>query len=109
MLGRDLRRPALKVSYLVAFARRLRRIYLALLLVLLISWIVHLSLAGGLSGAGVVQAAGVGDLPGAVVVTGVAGYYFLLLLTAFWPLEREAKGELVRDEQAAGRWKNGDR
>ncbi|UPW01307.1 DUF2270 domain-containing protein [Halorussus gelatinilyticus] len=81
-LAADLRNPAVKTPMAVAFARRLRRIYYPLLLVVLASWLVRISVFQpketwrqtarifGISGVAVVAGVGLFYL----VVTGVVVY-----------------------------------
>ncbi|MDH5019377.1 DUF2270 domain-containing protein [Halobacterium rubrum] len=90
-LSRDFRRPTLKVPFLEALANRLRRMYLALLGVLLVAWVFRL--AAFSPPGGWLAAAAIERIPGEVVVTAVGAYYAVLLVVAFWPRERHAKGE----------------
>lgn len=110
LLAEDLREPAIKVSYLEAVGRRLRRIYLYLLGILLVSWFVQLSLLAP-SLAGIVPYAEVSIAPGEVVMAVVVGFYIFLALVAFWPRERQAKGAFEKGQEHRGRWKepNNDR
>ena len=102
-LGDDLRRPALKTPFVEAYARRLRRVYLPLLYVLLAAWVARITVFTPDEGA-VASAAAIG-IPGAVVIAGVAVAFLVATVFAFWPRERQAKGELYeRDEE--GEWKN---
>lgn len=106
LLGEDLRVPAIKMSYLEAIGRRLRRIYLYLLGILLVSWFVQLSLLspGRLD---LLSVAGVSVVPGEVIAVLVLGFYATLAVIAFWPRERQAKGAFKKGEEHRGRWKNG--
>ncbi len=106
LLGEDLRMPAIKMSYLEAVGRRLRRIYLSLLIILLVSWFVQLSLLSP-TRFGLVAEAGVSIVPGELVMAAVLGFYVLVGLIAFWPRERQAKGAFKKGEEHRGRWKNG--
>ncbi len=104
LLGEDLRAPAIKMSYVEAIGRRLRRIYLYLLVILLASWFVQLSLLSA-TPFGFAAEAAVGIVPGEVVVTMVLGFYGILAVIAFWPQERQAKGAFRKGEEHRGRWK----
>lgn len=99
LLSDDLRRPAVKISLVEALARRLRRIYLALLLILLTAWLVRLAILTP-TGDGLVATGHVWAVPGQVVVGLVGLYYVLLIGLAIWPMEREAKGKLRDREEA---------
>ena len=90
-LSRDYRRPTLKVSVYEAVANRLRRVYLALLSVLLIAWIFRIT--AFVPRQDWLTTAGIARLPGIVVVAVVGVFYVVLLGVTFWPHERHAKGE----------------
>lgn len=97
ILSEDLRRPKIKITFLEAAGRRLRRIYLALLAILLLAWVARLSmLVDGI--ARTIAAARLGVVPGEVVFTVVMGYFVLLVMLAVWPQEREAKGEMMYED-----------
>lgn len=102
-LGADLRRPALKTSFAEASARRLRRVYLPLLVVLLAAWVTRITVftpdEGPLASAAVV------GVPGIVVVATVALAYLAAIGFAYWPRERQAKGELYQRDKE-GEWKD---
>ncbi|WP_123535643.1 DUF2270 domain-containing protein [Halosimplex salinum] len=101
-LGKDLRRPALKTPLPEAFARRLRRIYLPLLLVLLAAWIARITVFA--SDSGPLAAAAIVGIPGAVVIGAVAVCFLAAIFVAYRPRDRQAMGELYeRDKQ--GEWK----
>ena len=104
LLGHDLRDPRLKIGYMEALQRRLRRMYVWILLVLAVAWVVQLSIQAG-SMRLVVPEAQVWRIPGQLVLGAVAAYYLFLLGVGLWPLEREAKGELSRYEGDNGDWK----
>lgn len=106
LISQDLRHPKIKITFLEAAGRRLRRMYLALLLILGLAWVGHLSLAAG-SPWTIIAAARIWIVPGEIVFAGVVGYFLSLVVLAFWPREREAKGELVYDPKA-GEWKEKD-
>jgi uncharacterized membrane protein len=102
-LAKDLRRPALKTSFGEASARRLRRVYLPLLVVLLAAWVTRITVFTPEEGP-LASAAMVG-VPGIAVITVVVLAYLAAIGFAYWPRERQAKGELYdRDEE--GEWKD---
>ncbi|AGB45331.1 putative membrane protein [Mesorhizobium australicum WSM2073] len=93
ILGESLRTPKFLVSQRVALARRLRRNYLHMMLILLLAWILKLS-TPSLIDQGVpvgfvgtmreaVGAAALGPIPGVVIVAVVALLYAVLLAAAF--------------------------
>ncbi|WP_459191284.1 DUF2270 domain-containing protein [Halosimplex sp. J119] len=101
-LSDDLRRPALKMPFVEAFARRLRRIYLPLALVLLAAWVARITVFAPEDGP--VAAAAIVGIPGTVVIGAVAVCYLAAIGVAYWPRQRQAMGELYhRDKE--GKWK----
>lgn len=103
-LSDDLRNPALKITIHEALAHRLRRIYLVLLLVLLLAWLFQITVFT--SGQTWRETAAIATIPGTAVVGVVVLLYVALLGVAFWPQERQAKGEF--DEEETGEWKDTD-
>jgi uncharacterized membrane protein len=92
ILGESLRTPKFLISHRVAFARRLRRNYIHLFLILLIAWVLKISTpglqheaGGGLvhSAAETVRNATLGPVPGWAVVSLVAAFYIALFAIAF--------------------------
>jgi uncharacterized membrane protein len=101
-LGTDLRRPALKMPFIEAYARRYRRVYLPLQTVLLVAWVVRLTVFSTEQSA--LATAGVVGIPGAVVIATVGLCYATTVAIAVWPRERKATGEMYeRDKE--GDWK----
>lgn len=100
LLSNDLREPAVKTPVLEAVSRRLRRIYLPLITVLVGAWVIRLTVFA--DGAGPVETASIGNVPGGYVVAGVCVFYGIL---AAFSLRRgrRAKGELK--EKRASDWK----
>lgn len=98
-LSADLRRPAFKITIVEALGRRLRRVYLALLGVLLVAWLLRL-VTQSRTAAEVLDRAGIWTVPGWGVIGAVGAFYALLLGLALWPRERQAKGH-VRDREHA--------
>ncbi|PSP51837.1 hypothetical protein BRC60_01675 [Halobacteriales archaeon QH_1_68_42] len=101
-LSADLRRPALKVPFVEAYARRYRRIYLPLQTVLVVAWAVRLT-AFSTDGNPVATAAVVG-IPGEVVIAVVGLTYLAMGAVVAWPGERQATGELY-ERGEKGDWK----
>ncbi|WP_408957014.1 DUF2270 domain-containing protein [Natrinema sp. 74] len=104
-LSRDYRTPTLKVSMQEALANRLRRVYLALLGILLVAWIVRITAFSPRRDW--ITTAGVARIPGTIVIVAVALCYAALLGIALWPRERAAKGEFREGDPDT--WKEGDR
>jgi uncharacterized membrane protein len=93
IVGESLRAPKFLVSQRVALARRLRRNYIHMLLIVLLAWILKLSTPSLLT-EGVrigfvgsvregVSAAALGPIPGFVIVVLIGGLYAGLLVTTF--------------------------
>lgn len=93
ILGESLRTPKFLISHWTAFARRLRRNYLFMFLVLLFAWVLKISTpslqnetarAGGLvhTAAEAVNNAALGLMPGWLVVAGVVGFNVALIVVA---------------------------
>lgn len=101
-LGKDLRRPTFKVSYLEALSRRLRRIYYPLYVLLGVAWVFRITVYE--PGEPWTQTASIPGLPGVVVAVVVAVFFLVATAITFWPVEREAKGEFHGEE--LGSWKN---
>ncbi|MGO4832231.1 DUF2270 domain-containing protein, partial [Rhizobiaceae sp. 2RAB30] len=103
ILGESLRSPKFLISHRAAFARRLRRNYLYMFLILLLAWVLKLStpsLQAGATDTGFVQslrsavsAASLGPLPGWLVVAIVAVFFAGLLSVAY--LTPVSDGELA--------------
>lgn len=102
-LSQDYRRPTLKVSFQEAVANRLRRVYLALLAVLLAAWLFHVTV---FAQGDWIQTAKIAAVPGTVVVAAVVGFYATVLAVAYWPHDREAMGEFREGDP--GEWKTDD-
>ena len=103
LLSDDLREPAVKTPIIEAVSRRLRRVYFALISVLVVAWLVRLTVFATTS-AGLVETATVGRVPGVVVLGGVAVYYACGIGLTLWPGSRKAKGEL-QSRPANEEWK----
>jgi uncharacterized membrane protein len=101
-LGTDLRRPALKMPFIEAYARRYRRVYLPLQTVLLVAWVVRITVFS--AEAGPIATAGVVGIPGEVVIAVVGLAYFGTGAIMAWPRERKATGEMY-DRDKEGDWK----
>ncbi len=101
-LGTDLRRPALKIPFIEAYARRCRRVCLPLQTVLLVAWIVRLTVFSADQSA--LATAGVVGVPGEVVVAVVGVAYAATVVITVWPRERQATGETY-DQDKEGDWK----
>ena len=94
-LARDYRRPAIKISWEEAIAHRLRRVYLALGLVLFAAWIFRITAFADVAWP---ASAAVGQVPGTVVTAVVAGCYLAAIAVAFRPRTWRARGELREED-----------
>ncbi len=103
-LSDDYRRPTVKVSLAEALANRLKRVYLALLSVLLVAWVFRITVFAPREDW--LTTAAIARLPGIVVLSAVVAFYAALLVVAFWPRERHAKGEFREGD--AGDWKESE-
>jgi uncharacterized membrane protein len=102
-IGRDLRSPEFHLSFADARARRLRRNYVWVYLVLLLAWLLKITSAKLQPGAGssefafsiqgTFENAAIGPLPGWLVIVGVAAFYGLLGYTVWRRADPE--GELA--------------
>ncbi|ELZ28143.1 hypothetical protein C475_05040 [Halosimplex carlsbadense 2-9-1] len=101
-LGEDLRRPARKTPFGEGYARRLRRVYLPLLLVLLAAWVVRITVFTRASDP--LAAASIVMIPGSVVAGAVALGYLAAAAFAYWPRQRRSMGEFY-DREKEGEWK----
>lgn len=100
-LATDLRAPTLKVGYWEALARRLRKVYYPLYLLLGIAWAFRISVYA--PGESWVQTASVPGLAGELVVGVVAVFFLGVTVFTYWPRERHARGEFHGEE--SGDWK----
>jgi len=100
-LAADLRSPTLKVSYLEALSRRLRRVYYPLYVLLGVGWLFRITLYE--PGESWAQTASVPGVAGTAVAAAVAAFFLAATAVTFWPVEREAKGEFHGEE--SGKWK----
>ncbi|UPV76948.1 DUF2270 domain-containing protein (plasmid) [Halorussus limi] len=100
-LSEDYRRPTLKVTFGEALANRLRRIYLALLGVLLAAWAFRITAFAPRQDW--LATAAIESVPGVAVVGAVAAFSAAMVAIAFWPRERHAKGEFREGDPGA--WK----
>ncbi|QLG29816.1 DUF2270 domain-containing protein (plasmid) [Halorarum halophilum] len=103
-IGDDLRQPTFKVSYLEALSRRIRRVYALLFVVVGLAWISKITLF--IPEARWTEAAELPGVPGPVVAAAMGLFYIAVLLVAYGPGRREAKGEIHGVEP--GQWKESD-
>lgn len=101
-LSEDYRTPALKIPYQEALGRRLRRVYLPLLAIMLISWMFRI--VAYYPDQMWRQAASLPGIPGSVVLGSVALCYGFAIGLAFWPREWQTNGEV--HETKYGEWKD---
>jgi len=103
-LSQDYREPMVKVSMQEALANRLRRVYLALLGVLLVAWVFRVTAFAAREDW--IETAAIARIQGLVVIAVVVAFYVALLAIALWPRERQAKGEFSKGKE--GDWKDSD-
>ncbi|MFC7068636.1 DUF2270 domain-containing protein [Halobaculum lipolyticum] len=94
-LGRDYRRPTLKITAEEAIAHRLRRVYLPLFAVLLAAWVIRIT---AFSTAPWTETAAVGTVPGVVVAAVVGAFFVGAVVVACRPRTWHAEGELRRED-----------
>ena len=90
-LAEQLRTPTFSMSFRRALAHRLRRTYLYLLLILLVSWVMRITVFE--SGQGWRQSASILGTPGIVVVGAIAVFYAVIIGIALF----SAMGSRVRE------------
>ena len=105
MLAESLRDPQFRISYTDAFSRRLRRNYIWMFLILLLAWALKIS-PPALQGHGgsdlmaslwdLTANAGLGPLPGWLVILGVTGFYLWLLRASLRPADHAGEGSLSK-------------
>ena len=102
-LSQDRREPALKTPFFEAYVRRLRRVYSALLLILLAAWVARITVFT--PGKDVFESAAMIGISGSMVIVAVGFIYLITLGITFWPIDRKAKGEFY-DREKEGEWKS---
>lgn len=102
-LSQDRREPALKTPFFEAYVRRLRRVYSALLLILLAAWVARITVFT--PGKGVLKSAAMIGITGSIVMIAVGIIYLIILDITFWPIDWKAKGEFY-DREKDGEWKS---
>ncbi|ADB63645.1 conserved hypothetical protein (plasmid) [Haloterrigena turkmenica DSM 5511] len=105
-LSQDYREPTVKVSMQEALVNRLRRVYLALLGVLLVAWLFRVTAFAAREDW--IETAAIARIPGSIVIVVIGVFYAALLVTALWPRERQAKGEFRKETETEGDWKDSD-
>lgn len=114
ILAEDLKKPTYKIGYFEAFARRLRRIYDWLFMILVGSWFSKLTIHPNIASSfqEIVKRAGIGVIEGGIVMATV----LIFLGTMFglsiyrWDKkygvgEREAKGEIRPEDEKKEDWR----
>lgn len=107
-LAKDLERPTFKISFMEAWARRMRRIYVWILTFLVAAWIlkiiVHPEPSTDL--AGIVSSAGFAGIWGGWLIALVFVLYLVLVETVFYEevKERAAKGKIRSQEETEYEW-----
>ncbi len=103
-IANDLKHPTYKVSYIETLARRLKRIYLPLLVLLGLAWLFRITIF--VPDETWNETAAIPGIPGEIVVSIVGVFYVVLFVLTFWPRERKAKGEF--HGKASDTWKEAD-
>ena len=105
MLAESLRDPQFRISYTDAFSRRLRRNYIWMFLILLLAWALKISTPAlqGHGGSDLMASlwdltanAGLGPLPGWLVILGVTGFYLWLLRASLRQADDAGEGSLSK-------------
>lgn len=92
LLADDLRRPTLKVPFLEALSRRLRRVYFPLMTIIVTSWGFRIAIFSP-DDVDAWEAATIDPVPGTFVVAAVSVFYLAMFGITVWPAERLAMGE----------------
>lgn len=100
----DLREPTFKVTYFEALSRRVRRVYALLFVIVGLAWASKVTLFS--PGTQWTEAAALPGVPGPVIAAAMVAFYLGVFAVAFWPNDREAKGEIHGVE--SGDWKKTD-
>lgn len=100
-LAEDYQKPEIKITFEEALAHRLRRVYLPLLLLLVATWVAHISIFGT---GPLPREAAIGGIPGLGVIAMMGLLILGAVVIAFRPREWQAKTEL-RDRNIAA-WKD---
>lgn len=100
-LATDLRTPTFKVSYPEALARRLRKVYYPLYVLLGVAWAFRISIYT--PGEPWVETASVPGIAGEFVVAAVGAFLLVVTVFTYWPRQRHARGEFHGEE--SGDWK----
>ncbi|SFC52269.1 Predicted integral membrane protein [Halobiforma haloterrestris] len=104
LLADDLREPTLKVPLLEALSRRLRRVYFALITVIVVSWVFRITVFSP-DPIDVREAATIDPIPGNVVIVGIAVFYLIVLGVTIWPIDRLAMGEKREPPEPPEGWR----
>jgi len=102
ILGQGLREPRFRISYADAFSRRLRRNYIWMFLILLIAWVLKIMTPQGTDDrvtldlvptlADAVANAGLGPVPGWLIIAGLAMFYASLIYAYVRPMDDADEG-----------------
>ncbi|MCU4750509.1 DUF2270 domain-containing protein [Halobacteria archaeon AArc-curdl1] len=104
MLAEDLREPTIKVPFLEALVRRLRRVYFPMITIIVASWLFRVAVFGP-TDIGVLEAAAIDPIPGSVVIGGVLLFYLVMAGLTAWPIDRLAKGEKRLPSERDDEWR----
>lgn len=106
MLADDLREPTIKVPFLEALVRRLRRVYFPMITIIVGSWLFRVAIFPP-ADVGVREAASIGPLTGSVVIVAVLLCYLAMAGLTAWPVDRLAKGEKRLPPKRSEEWREG--
>lgn len=104
LLAEDLRKPRLKIPLFEALSRRLKRVYLPLMTIVVVSWAMRVTLFAP-ADVGVRDAASIDQIPGVFVIGTVAIFYLAMIVLAVWPTDRQAKGEKRELTEQTEQWR----
>jgi uncharacterized membrane protein len=104
LLADDLRRPRLKIPLFEALSRRLKRVYLPMMTIIVVSWAIRITLFAP-DEVGVRDAASIAAVPGTIVIGAVCVFYVVMIGVAVWPTDRRAKGEKRDPSEKSEQWR----
>lgn len=104
LLADDLRKPRLKIPLFEALSRRLKRVYLPLMTIIVVSWGIRITLFAPAE-VDIRDAASIDVIPGILVIGGVCVFYVGMIGVAVWPTDRQAKGEKREFSEQTEQWR----
>jgi uncharacterized membrane protein len=104
LLADDLRQPRFKIPLFEAISRRLKRVYLHMITIILASWALRITIFDP-DGVPVLTTASIATIPGRIVIVVVCGFYAVMVGIAYWPNQRQAKGEKRDFSEQTTQWR----